>query len=137
MADPQPGAAAALADARAMTDVTGFGLAGHLLNLCDASGVAARIDLSAVPLLPGALDLSRAGVASTLFPANQAAAAPRMTLRDDPRAALLFDPQTGGGLLAAVPPAGLADRMDRLTRAGVIAAVIGTVVSGPPHLIVD
>jgi selenide,water dikinase len=137
MGDPQPGAAAALADARAMTDVTGFGLAGHLLNLCLASGVGARVRLDAVPLLPGALVLSQTGIASTLHPANRAAAAPRLTAPDDPRVALLFDPQTGGGLLAAVPPEGLAGRIDRLTAAGVSAAVIGTVVSGPPHLIVE
>ncbi|MCU0909406.1 MAG: selenide, water dikinase SelD, partial [Rhodobacteraceae bacterium] len=137
MSDPQPGAAAMLSDAHAMTDVTGFGLAGHLLNLCAASGVGARITLDAVPLLPGALDLSRAGVASTLFPANRAAGAGRITAPDDPRVALLFDPQTGGGLLAAVPPDGLAARIDRLTAAGIRAAVIGTVVSGPPHLVVD
>ncbi|MCU0906465.1 MAG: selenide, water dikinase SelD, partial [Rhodobacteraceae bacterium] len=111
MADPQPGAGPALADAHAMTDVTGFGLAGHLLNLCDASGVGARIALDAVPFLPGALTLSQAGIASTLFPANRAAAGPRMTAPDDPRVALLFDPQTGGGLLAAVPPDGLASRL--------------------------
>jgi selenide,water dikinase len=137
MADPQPGAAAVLSDANAMTDVTGFGLSGHLLNLCTASGVGARLDLSAVPLLPGALDLSRSGVASTLFPANRAAAIGGITAPDDPRVALLFDPQTGGGLLAAVPPDGLAARIDRLTAAGIPAAVIGTVVSGPPHLVVD
>ncbi len=136
MADPQPGATAALADAHAMTDVTGFGLAGHLLNLCAASGVGAHLTLDAVPFLPGAPDLSARGIASTLMPANRDAAAPRMTLPADPRAALLFDPQTGGGLLAAVAPDGLDARMDRLRRAGVPAAVIGRVVAGPPHVVV-
>jgi len=134
MADPQSGAAEILADAHAMTDVTGFGLAGHLLNLCVASGVGARVALDAVPLLPGALDLSQKGIASTLFPANRASVGNRITAPDDPRVPLLFDPQTGGGLLASVPNAGINTRLERLAAAGVQAAVVGQVVSGPPHL---
>jgi len=84
-----------------MTDVTGFGLAGHLAGLCDASGVAARVRLGDVPLLDGALELAATDVRSSLYPDNRAD--PRITAPDTPLAALMFDPQTGGGLLAAVP----------------------------------
>ena len=59
MQRPQGGAAAILSGAQAMTDVTGFGLAGHLANICRASGTGARLDLDAIPLLPGAKALAR------------------------------------------------------------------------------
>jgi selenide,water dikinase len=108
------GAASALLApvAHVMTDVTGFGLAGHLLEILQASGCAARLDLACVPVLAGAEALAAAGHASSLAPANRAAAAPRMVFTENPRAALLFDPQTAGGLLAAVPQ----DRRRRWSR---------------------
>ncbi|MEJ6389698.1 selenide, water dikinase SelD [Gymnodinialimonas ulvae] len=87
--------------AHAMTDVTGFGLAGHLHNICNASGVGAEIDLNAVPLLAGAEALSASGIHSSLFSQNRAAAP--VAGAQGPRADLLHDPQTAGGLLAAVP----------------------------------
>ena len=101
MIQPQDKAADLLQDAHAMTDVTGFGLAGHLAGICDASGVGATLRLEDVPLMQGALDLAEAGVRSTLYPDNRNDA--RITAPDTPRAALMFDPQTGGGLLAALP----------------------------------
>jgi selenide, water dikinase len=98
------GRAAAIlaAEARAMTDVTGFGLAGHLDEMLRAGDVAADLDLAAVPLLAGAEDLAAEGIASTIAPANRAALLGRIEAPSGPRAALLFDPQTAGGLLAAV-----------------------------------
>ncbi|MCX8509300.1 MAG: selenide, water dikinase SelD, partial [Rhodobacteraceae bacterium] len=73
---PQGKAARLLAPhAHAMTDVTGFGLAGHLLSILDASGLTATLDLAAIPLLPGALALAEAGHGSSLLPANRQAAA--------------------------------------------------------------
>lgn len=87
--------------ARAMTDVTGFGLAGHLSRLCKASDVGAELHLPEVPVWPGALAASEEGIASSLYPENRAAV-PEI-LDDSARARLLFDPQTAGGLLAAVP----------------------------------
>jgi selenide,water dikinase len=123
-------------EAHAMTDVTGFGLAGHLLEMLDASGTAATVTLAAVPVLPGAEALAADGHASSLAPANRAVMA-RMWFTESPRAALLFDPQTAGGLLAAVP----ADRAEALLAAlkaeGEMAAIIGHVRAGPPHLTVD
>ncbi|MGR3756015.1 MAG: selenide, water dikinase SelD, partial [Tranquillimonas sp.] len=133
MQQDQGAAARILGAAHAMTDVTGFGLAGHLLGLLDASGLGAEIDLAAVPLMPGAADLARRGIRSTLFPANAEAAA-RMTLPGRPEAALLFDPQTAGGLLAALAPPAAADALDRLRAAGYQAALIGTLSDGPPLL---
>ncbi|MBE9640638.1 selenide, water dikinase SelD [Salipiger mangrovisoli] len=100
MTTPQGAAARLLRHAHAMTDVTGFGLAGHVLNICTASGVGARLEIEKVPLLPGAEALSAAGHASTLYPKNRAAL-PFQPM--GPRPDLMFDPQTAGGLLAAVP----------------------------------
>ncbi len=93
-------------DATACTDVTGFGLIGHAVEMLRASSVAAEIELGAVPLLEGATDTVRAGLLSSLHPQNlhlaeTITAAP--ALRRDARFALLFDPQTAGGLLAGVP----------------------------------
>lgn len=134
MARPQGAVARALAPhARAMTDVTGFGLAGHLLGMLEASGVAATLDLAAVPVLPGALALAAAGHGSTLLPANRQSAA-RMFLTEGPQSDLLFDPQTAGGLLAAVPPEALEAVLAHLADIGESAAVIGRIEAGAPFV---
>ncbi len=128
---PQGPAASLLAGAHAMTDVTGFGLAGHLLGICDASGLAAELDLAAVPMMEGAEALAAAGVRSTLYPDNRALAA-RVEAPESPRAAVLFDPQTAGGLLAAVAAETAEDRLAALRAAGIPAARIGRLVPGAP-----
>jgi selenide,water dikinase len=83
-----------------MTDVTGFGLAGHLSRMCQASGVGAELQTEAIQTYPGAITAVENGIRSSLYPANRA------TLPDfttaSPKAELLFDPQTCGGLLAAI-----------------------------------
>jgi selenide,water dikinase len=127
--------------AHAMTDVTGFGLAGHLLEMLHASHCAATISLGSLPLLPGAEALANAGIASTLAPDNRAACGPDMTFIESPRtesarAALLFDPQTCGGLLAAVPANQAAPLLAAFHAQGIIAANIGQVTAGQPHLLV-
>ncbi|CDS49465.1 NADH dehydrogenase-like protein / Selenide,water dikinase [Polaromonas sp. CG9_12] len=92
--------------ATACTDLTGFGLLGHLVEMTKSSGVDAEISLSALPMLDGALDTVAAGIVSSLQPANVRL---RRALRDQPawinhpRYPLIFDPQTAGGLLASVP----------------------------------
>ena len=137
MSRAQASAAAILApEARAMTDVTGFGLAGHLLEMLDASGCSATLGLHDIPLMPGAVELARAGHGSSLHPANLAAVSWRMTAPDDPRALLLTDPQTAGGLLASVPADRAAALLEALKAAGHTAALIGRIEAGPPHLTV-
>jgi selenide,water dikinase len=136
MAVPQGAAARLLSGAHAMTDVTGFGLAGHLLGLCRASGVAAEVELASVPVLEGAAGLAASGVRSTIFAQNRAAASPHVFHTPSPQADLLFDPQTAGGLLAAVPSDRAAGLVAAIRSAGLPAAHVGRVVAGPPGLVV-
>lgn len=131
---PGPAAAILAPAVRAMTDVTGFGLAGHLMEMMAASGTAARIVLSNLPVLPGALALAAAGQASTLAPANRDSLGWRIDTPPGPRADLLFDPQTGGGFLAALPPDRAEPVLSALSEAGETAAAIGIVTEGPPHI---
>ncbi len=107
--------------ATACTDVTGFGLGGHLLEMLQASGCGAVLDEAALPLLPGAADLLAAGHASTLHPANRAAlrSACEGTVPE-----ILADPQTAGGLLAAVPGDRADPCVEALRQAGYADAVI-------------
>ena len=114
----------------ACTDVTGFGLAGHLLEMLRASGVAAVLDGSALPALPGARELAAQGVASTMAPANRAP----IDLPDGPALALLADPQTSGGLLAGVAADQAGKCLAELRAAGLPATVIGHVGAGNPGL---
>ena len=94
--------------ATACTDLTGFGLLGHLVEMTRPSGVDACLDLAALPVLAGAEQTSAAGILSSLQPANvrlrRALRNPEAALTH-PRYRLLFDPQTAGGLLASVPAA--------------------------------
>lgn len=124
MALPQGETATALANAHAMTDVTGFGLAGHVAAIARASGVAAVLWQDQIPLYHGARAMSDAGVASSLMPANREGA-PVQGI-DDP---LLHDPQTAGGLLAALTPQD-ADAVLRVL--GTHARIIGVVDAGAP-----
>ena len=133
MARPQGEAAEILAGAHAMTDVTGFGLAGHLAQILRASGVGATLWLDALPLMQGAERLAGLGIRSTLWAANRAGAGP-VAAPQGARAALLFDPQTGGGLLAAVPATEAAACLARLRAAGCPAAHVGEVTEGPPAI---
>ena len=109
MRKPSSVAADALvaAGAHACTDVTGFGLAGHLTEMIRASGaVSVDLDLDALPVLDGAVELFAKGFASSLQPENLRA---RHLIdgmdrwASHPKLPLLFDPQTAGGLLAALP----------------------------------
>ncbi|MFQ4138948.1 selenide, water dikinase SelD [Nodosilinea sp. PGN35] len=115
--------------ATACTDVTGFGLAGHLLEMLRASGAAATLTLEALPVLPGAIDTVKAGLFSSLYPQNlQAADFVDRRWGNHPIYPLLFDPQTAGGLLAAVPAAAANSCLAELHRQGYkTAAVIGRV----------
>lgn len=90
---------------QACTDVTGFGLLGHLVEMTRPSGVDAELNLGSIPILPGAEETAAAGILSSLQPANIRL---RRGIRNQeewikhPRYPLIFDPQTAGGLLASV-----------------------------------
>ncbi|MCY7308511.1 MAG: selenide, water dikinase SelD, partial [Rhodoferax sp.] len=118
--------------ATACTDVTGYGLLGHLLEMARPSGVAVQLDLAALPLLDGARDCVAAGIASSLQPANlglRRALANAEVFAADPRYPLLFDPQTAGGLLATLPAARASECVEQLHAAGYThAAVIGRIL---------
>ncbi|MDQ7744445.1 selenide, water dikinase SelD [Hydrogenophaga pseudoflava] len=107
--------------ATACTDLTGFGLLGHLVEMTRPSGVDAQLHLGALPVLDGAVECVQAGIVSSLQPANVRL---RRALRnaeafvDDPRYPLLFDPQTAGGLLASVPADRAYDCIRALQTAG-------------------
>ncbi|MCK7550174.1 MULTISPECIES: selenide, water dikinase SelD [Marinobacter] len=124
---------------KACTDVTGFGLLGHLVEMTRPSGVDAELDLSAIPVLPGAEETATAGILSSLQPANIRL---RRGIRDQerwvkhPRYPLIFDPQTAGGLLASVPANAAEDCVRELKALGYPhTAIIGRVLpqdeSGP------
>ena len=108
-----------------MTDVTGFGLAGHIAAICAASGVRATIRLDAVPVYEGARALSQQGIHSSLLAANLADA-PVTGLRDP----LLHDPQTAGGLLAALPRKAAEAAAAALRAEGCDGYIIGELSSG-------
>jgi selenide,water dikinase len=117
--------------ATACTDVTGFGLLGHLVEMTRPSGVEAELVLSALPLLDGALDTVRLGILSSLQPQNvrlRRAVRDVTTVARDERFPLMFDPQTAGGLLASVPSDQADDCLAALRQLGYgHAAIIGTV----------
>jgi selenide,water dikinase len=119
----------------ALTDVTGFGLLGHLLEVCKGSNVAATIHWARVPLLPGAVELARAGYKTGASGRNWAGYGKLVDLgrHGDTEHALLTDPQTSGGLLVACAPEAV-DEVLELFRADGFgqAAVIGEVVAGAP-----
>lgn len=91
--------------AHAATDVTGFGFAGHLLTMLEREDLVAEIERSALPLLPGAHTLWESGLRSTAHPANREAFRGKVRAARAEDEAWLFDPQTAGGLLLAVPEA--------------------------------
>lgn len=130
MRQDQGRASAILKGAQAMTDVTGFGLAGHLSGICEASGCGAELRVADVPLMPGALDLAEAGTRSTLFADNLSGAGAVITGAGGPRTDLMFDPQTAGGLLAAVAEQDAERLLAELRAAGYAAAVVGRMVKG-------
>ncbi|MBV8779152.1 MAG: selenide, water dikinase SelD [Alphaproteobacteria bacterium] len=113
--------------ATACTDVTGFGLLGHLLEMLAASAADARLDPGRIPALDGALELIADGVATSLHAGNLAALASASGLEQAPLAALLIDPQTAGGLLAGVPAARAGACLAELRDIGYPAAEIGVV----------
>lgn len=118
--------------ASACTDVGGFGLLGHIVEMTRSFGVDAEIRLSALPLLDGAIETCAAGIVSSMQESNigmRRALVDAAAWVNDPRYLLLFDPQTAGGLLAGVPAGRAAPCVAALRALGYSqAAVVGRVI---------
>lgn len=115
----------------ACTDITGFGLLGHVNELAAGSGVTAEIWAEEAPAAPGALALAREGIIPGGAYRNREYLGGKVQLDDDvplERADLLFDPQTAGGLLISVPEVRGEELARRLRDSGVPAAVIGAML---------
>jgi selenide,water dikinase len=120
---------------RAATDVTGFGLLGHLRQMLEASGVAAWIEEAEVPILPGAMELAESGrfpggSVRNLTDMGEDVLFPKRLPQH--RRLLLADAQTSGGLLMAVSDDSLPELLERLKDRAPVAAVIGKIEAGPP-----
>ena len=124
--------------AHACTDVTGFGLLGHLVEMIRASEVDVELDLGLIPFLEGAEETVRAGILSSLQPQNvrlRRAIANLEEAGGDPRFPLLFDPQTSGGLLASISPERARDCTKALQALGYCrAARIGRILPQGDHM---
>ncbi len=128
------------ADIHAMTDVTGFGLLGHLSEVCMSSGVAARLDLDAIPLLAAGRALAESGVNTGAASRNRMAFFENVELSAElPQwwDNMLYDPQTAGPLLVACDPAGADEILAMFHAEGFdAAAVIGKCTAGDPVITV-
>jgi selenide,water dikinase len=131
---------AAIGGVHAMSDVTGFGLAGHVLEIARGSGCRVRVDWARVPILPGVRELAAAGFVTGASSRNWAGYGGQVRLPGgfaDVERALLTDPQTSGGLLVTCEPRSLPDVLATFRRHGFEAvADIGEVVAadGAPGL---
>lgn len=117
----------------AATDITGFGLACHALEMAEASNVALTIQIDDIPVMDGALAMYRRGMSTGSNESNRETAGERISIeRDLPvwHENLLFDPQTNGGLLFALPAAQSEPLLEALSERGLTGHVIGT---AQPH----
>ena len=128
---------ALLHGASAATDVTGFGLAGHAWNIARNSKAALEIDFAALKFHPRFFEVTQAGITTGATSANRRHLAPHvrwMSVRTEVEQALVFDPQTSGGLLLAVAEESVDPILTALAATGHRAAEIGEVVAGPAEL---
>jgi selenide, water dikinase len=119
----------------AATDITGFGLLGHLLEMLDDNARGIELDLPSLPLYPGVLRLARAGITSTLLPENlEFSSSIAGPAANDPAVlAILFDPQTAGGFIFAIGEELAESCLTAIRRAGAErAAIVGSVMSAAP-----
>ncbi len=118
--------AALAVGARCATDITGFGLAGHALNIARASGVTLQLNARGLPLIPGVHEALQAGVRTGGAERNDAFLAPLVgwgSVTPTERA-IVVDPQTSGGLLVAVPAPAVADYLARVAGSSVVGEVV-------------
>ena len=132
---------AKLPGVHAMTDVTGFGLLGHLLEMCRGSGIGARVNMADVPLLDNVLAMAAAGLVTGASGRNWGSYGAEVQLAagvTGAHKALLCDPQTSGGLLVACAPDALAAVMAIFARhGGAPASLIGGMTGGAPRVSVE
>ena len=132
---------AELPGVHAMTDVTGFGLLGHLAEICRGSALGAHIAFESLPVIPAALPLAQQGFSTGAATRNWASYGNIVRLPPDLapwQQALLCDPQTSGGLLVSCTPATVADVLARFHQEGFAAAsVIGQMRAGETLITVD
>jgi selenide,water dikinase len=130
-----------LDDVHALTDVTGFGLLGHLLEIARGSKTAAKLDWDAIALLPGAIGFAREGIVTGASGRNWAGYSDRVKLGariGEAEKALLTDPQTSGGLLVACSPSATEEVLKIFRSEGFgEAAVIGEIVAGEAEVRVE
>jgi selenide,water dikinase len=134
-----PGEAlAAMSEVHALTDVTGFGLAGHLLEICRGSKLAAEVNFDALPVIAEALDWVKQGVATGASDRNWKGYGHEVQIGGEEwRRKLVTDPQTSGGLLVACAPQAERQVLDTFKKQGFPqAAVIGRLSSGEPRITV-
>ncbi|MGR1220835.1 selenide, water dikinase SelD [Metapseudomonas otitidis] len=124
-----------LAGVHAMTDVTGFGLLGHLVEMADGSGLTARIRYDAVPRLPGVEHYLAEGCIPGGTLRNFDSYGERIAPLDEARRHLLCDPQTSGGLLVAVAPEGEAEFLAVARELGLDLAPIGELAERQSHAV--
>jgi len=128
-------------DLHACTDVTGFGILGHLVEMAHGCNAKIVVKYSSLPFYDAALDMYRKGETTGSNKANrQMVARHKLELRaslDRYEEELLYDPQTSGGLLLSIPGSQADDLIDSLDRSGVVAAKIGAIVDDPVGIIVE
>ena len=133
-----PGQALAELDGvHALTDVTGFGLAGHLLEICRGSKLGAEVKFDALPVIPEALEWVKQGVATGASDRNWKGYGPEVSLPkdfSDYKTKLLSDPQTSGGLLVSCSPEAEQQVRGEFEKQGFDARVIGKMSGGPARL---
>ncbi|MGK7953695.1 MAG: selenide, water dikinase SelD [Crocosphaera sp.] len=120
-------------EASACTDITGFGLVGHLLEMMKASDVSVELNLDKIPILTGARETTQQGITSSLYPknlANKIYLTADKNLETHPNYSLLFDPQTSGGLIASVADENADRCLQELIQAGYTdSQIIGKVMN--------
>ena len=123
----------------ACTDITGFGLIGHASHLIQEGEAGIELDFSSVPFFPGVMEFLKKEVYAGGLGRNEDFYSPRVEFREEipeHQRKLLFDPQTSGGLLIALPPSPAKKLVEKLSKAGVNnATIIGKVIKQPEHKI--
>ena len=128
-------------EVHALTDVTGFGLLGHLLEIAKGSKASARLDFASIPILAGAKEFAAEGILTGASGRNWSGYGERIRLGkgiDETKKALLTDPQTSGGLLVACSAQAAGDVLEIFRSEGFDrAAIVGEVLAGAPEVLVE